>query len=71
MWSRGRRVVVEVEYYKCREKSIMTEEGKGGTCSKATKGTPTERTGIPCRAKSTGRRKEVEENRGRRSDVCS
>jgi len=36
---------------------------KGSTCGKATKGTPTEEAGMPCKEKSTG--KKVKENRGR------
>jgi len=48
----------------------MEEEGKGGACGEATKGTPTEGAGAPCKGKSTGRRKKVEEDRGRRSGMC-
>jgi len=43
----------------------MGKEGKGGACGKATKSTPTEGTGMPCKGKSAGRRKKVEESRGK------
>jgi len=37
--------------------SVVGKEGKGSMYSEATKGTLTERAGIPCKEKSTGRRK--------------
>jgi len=42
---------------------------EGGACSKATKGTPTEGVGIPCKEKGVGRRKKVEKGGGRRDNV--
>jgi len=45
--------------------SVVGEKGKGGTYSEAIKGTLTEGASIPYKEKSTGRRKEVEKNRGR------
>jgi len=42
---------------------IIGEEGKGGACDKATKGTPTERASTPCKGKRAGRRKKIEESR--------
>jgi len=49
--------------------SIIGEKEKGGVCSKATKSAPTERASVPCKGKSVGRRKKVEEDRGKRSSV--
>jgi len=49
--------------------SVIGKEEKGSTCSKAAKGAPTEGAGMPCKEKSTGRRKEVEESRGRRGSA--
>ena len=48
----------------------MGEKGKGGTCSKTAKGTLTEEASMPCKGRSTGRRKIVEEDRGRGSSIC-
>jgi len=45
----------------------MGEEEKGGVCGKAAKGIPIEGAGTPCKGKSTGRRKKVEEDKKRRS----
>jgi len=45
----------------------MGEKEKGGVCGKAAKGVPTEGAGAPCKGKSAGRRKKVEENKRRRS----
>ena len=42
----------------------MKEEGKSGICSKAAKG-------APCKGKSAGRRKKVEEDRRRKDSVHS
>jgi len=41
----------------------MGEERKGSTCGEATKSTPIEGAGAPCKGKNTGRRKKVEESR--------
>ena len=49
----------------------MGEKEKGGMCGKTTKGTPTEEAGAPCKGKSTGKRKKVEENRKRRDSTRS
>jgi len=65
-----RHEVVVVECFKCGAKGhkyrvpIMGKEGKGDTCSKITKGAPTEGTSAPCKRKSAGRRKKIEESRG-------
>jgi len=50
----------------------MGEEGKGGVCGKAAKGAPTEGASMPCEEKSAGRgrRKKVEESRGKRGGAC-
>ena len=48
---------------------IIEEKGKGGVCGKATKGTPTEGASMPCKGKSTGRRKKVKESKGRRGSM--
>jgi len=47
----------------------MGKKGKGGICSKATKGTPTEGASMPCKGKSAGRKKKVEEDRERRDSI--
>jgi len=49
--------------------SIIGKEGKGSICSKATKSIPTEGTSMPCKGKSSGRRKEVEEDKERKSNM--
>jgi len=36
----------------------MGEEGKGSTCGKTAKGTPTEKAGMPSKEKGIGRKKE-------------
>jgi len=41
--------------------SIIGKKEKGGMCSEAAKGTPTEEAGMPCKGKSAGRRKKVED----------
>jgi len=38
----------------------MRKEEKGGMCGEATKGTPIEGANVPCKGKSTGKRKKVE-----------
>jgi len=48
----------------------MGKEEKGGMCGKATKGAPTKGTGMPCKGKSAGRRKKVEESREGGGGVC-
>ena len=45
------------------------KEGGGGACGKATKGAAGEEAGVPCKEKSAGRRKEVEESRRERGGV--
>ena len=47
----------------------MGEEGKGGTCGKATKDTLTEGASVLYKEKSTGRRKKIEKSRGGRGSV--
>ena len=49
----------------------MGKEGKSGTCSKVTKGTPTEGASVPCKGKSTGRRKKIKESKGGGGSACS
>ena len=49
---------------------IIEKKGKGGVCGKATKGAPTEGASTPCKGKSTGRRKKVEESRGGGGGMC-
>ena len=49
---------------------IIGEEGKGGTCGKATKGTPIEGASVPYKGKSAGRRKKVKESKGERGSAC-
>jgi len=49
--------------------SIIGKKENGGMCSEAAKGTQTEEAGMPCKGKSAGRRKKVE-NKGRRSGTC-
>ena len=49
---------------------IIGEEGKGGTCGKATKGTPIEGASAPYKGKSAGRRKKVKESKGERGSAC-
>jgi len=48
----------------------VEKEEKGSMYGKATKGTLTKRTGIPCKEKSAGRRKKVKESKGRRDSMC-
>ena len=52
--------------------SVVGEKEKDSICSKAAKGAPTEGASMPCEGKSTGRgrRKKVEESRGRRGGMC-
>jgi len=71
-----RRVgVVKVECYKCGEREhkyreyLLWERKKGGICSEAAKGTPTEGASMPCKEKSARRKKEVEEDRERRGSI--
>jgi len=49
---------------------IIGEEGKGGACGKATKGTPIEGASAPYKGKSAGRRKKVKESKGGRGSAC-
>ena len=49
---------------------IIGKERKGSTYSKAAKGIPTEGASTPYKGKSTGKRKEVEENREKRGGAC-
>jgi len=51
--------------------SIMERKSrrKGNACDKTTKDVPTEGASIPCKEKGTGRRKIVEEDRGRRGSM--
>ena len=50
--------------------SVIGEEEKDSICSEAAKGAPTEEAGAPCKGKSTGRRKKVEEDGERRGSMC-
>jgi len=50
--------------------SIVGEEEKDSICSEAAKGTPTEGAGTPCKEKSAGRRKKLEEDGERRGSMC-
>jgi len=42
--------------------SIVGEEGKGSTCSKATKGAARGEASMPCKGKGVGKGEEVEES---------
>ena len=47
----------------------MGEKEKGGMCGEATKGVPTKGASAPCKGKSAGKRKKVEENRRKRGST--
>jgi len=50
--------------------SIVGEKEKSNICGKATKNTVKGKASMPYRGKSTGRRDEVEENKGGRDGIC-
>ena len=50
--------------------SIVEKKGKGGTCNKAIRGTPTERAGMPCKGRSIGKRKKIKESKERGGSMC-
>jgi len=51
--------------------SIVGKKEKGSTCSKTTKGVARGEAGAPCKGKSVGKGKEVEESREKRGGAYS